>query len=120
MAQEALDKANSEMAARGLVVTVTQTYYAVVISQRKYATAQRASAEANHFMDISQKLVHGGEVAHSDSIKAQIQAPQQQRALPDAQLEMERSRLNLAVPAFSHFTEQFRTCACLHRLIPPP
>ncbi len=119
-AQEALAKANSEIAARGLVVTVTQAYYAVVISQRKYATAQRASAEANHFMDISQKLEHGGEVAHSDSIKAQIQAQQQQRALQDAQLEMERSRLNLAVIVFPNFTENFVTVDDLDSVDPLP
>ena len=35
-------------------------------------------------MDISQKLERGGEVAHSDSIKAQIQSQQQQRVLQDA------------------------------------
>src|SRR5438067_1107231 len=33
-AQEALAKANSEIATRGLVVTITQAYYAVVIAQR--------------------------------------------------------------------------------------
>jgi outer membrane protein TolC len=69
-AQEALAKAQSEIATRGLAVAVTQAYYATVIAQRKYATAQRAAAEANHFMDISQKLERGGEVAHSDAIKA--------------------------------------------------
>ena len=108
-AQEALAKANSEVATRGLVVTVTQAYYAAIIAQRKYATAQRAADEANHFMDISQKLEKGGEVAHSDSIKAQIQAQQQQRALQDAQLEMDRSRLELAVLIFPNFNQDFTT-----------
>ena len=41
-AQEAIAKARSEIAARGLEVTVTQAYYALVVAQRKYATAQRA------------------------------------------------------------------------------
>jgi outer membrane protein TolC len=108
-AQEAVAKARSEIAARGLVVAVTQAYYALVVAQRKYATAQRAAAEAAHFMDISQKLERGGEVAHSDSIKAQIQAQQQQRVLQDAQLEMERSRLELAVIIFPTFNENFTT-----------
>lgn len=108
-AQEALAKANSEIATRGLVVTVTQAYYGAVIAQRKYATAQRAAAEATHFMDISQKLEKGGEVAHSDSIKAQIQAQQQQRAMQDAQLEMDRSRLELAVLIFPNFNQNFAT-----------
>ncbi len=108
-AQEALAKANSEIATRGLVVTVTQAYYGAVIAQRKYATAQRAAAEATHFMDITQKLEKGGEVAHSDSIKAQIQAQQQQRAMQEAQLEMDRSRLELAVLIFPNFDQNFTT-----------
>ena len=108
-AQEAVAKARSEIAARGLVVAVTQAYYAAVVAQRKYATAQRAASEAAHFMDISQKLERGGEVAHSDSIKAQIQSQQQQRVLQDAQLEMERSRLELAVMIFPNFNENFST-----------
>ncbi len=108
-AQEAVAKTRSEIAARGLVVAVTQAYYAVVVTQRRYATAQRAASEAAHFMDISQKLERGGEVAHSDSIKAQIQSQQQQRVLQDAQLEMERSRLELAVMIFPNFNENFST-----------
>jgi outer membrane protein TolC len=119
-AQEALAKANSEIATRGLVVTVTQFYYGAVVAQRKYATAQRAAAEAMHFMDISQKLEKGGEVAHSDAIKAQIQAQQQQRAMQDAQLEMERSRLELAVLVFPNFSQNFTTVDDLDNLVPLP
>ena len=119
-AQEALAKANSEIATRGLVVTVTQSYYAAVIAQRKYATAQRAAAEAAHFLDISQKLEKGGEVAHADSIKAQIQAQQQQRALQDTQLEMGRSRLELAVIVFPNFNENYTTVDDLDNVEPMP
>jgi outer membrane protein TolC len=108
-AQESLAKANSEIATRGLVVTVTQAYYGFVVAQRKYSTAQRAQAEAEHFFDIAQKLEHGGEVAHSDTIKAQLQLQQQQRALQEAQLEMDRSRMELAVIIFPNFNENFST-----------
>jgi outer membrane protein TolC len=108
-AQEALAKANSEIAMRGLVVTVTQAYYGATVAQRKYATAQRAAAEASHFADITQKLERGGEVAHSDTIKAQIQSQQQERAVAEAQLEMERSRLELAILIFPDFNENFAT-----------
>jgi outer membrane protein TolC len=108
-AEEALAKAKSEIAARGLVVTVVQSYYGFVVAQRKYATAQRAAGEAEHFFDITQKLERGGEVAHSDSIKAQLQLNQQQRALQDAELEMERSRLELAVLIFPNFNQNFAT-----------
>ena len=108
-AQEALAKAKSEIAARGLVVTVVQAYYGFVVAQRKYATAQRAADEAAHFFDITQKLERGGEVAHADSIKAQLQFLQQQRALQDAELEIERSRLELAVLIFPNFNQNFAT-----------
>jgi outer membrane protein TolC len=119
-AEEALAKARSEIAARGLVVTVTQAYYGLVVAQRKYATAQRAAAEAAHFADITQKLERGGEVAHSDSIKAEIQLQQQQRTLEDAQLDMERSRLGLAVLIFPNFNENFTTVDDLDNVEPLP
>jgi outer membrane protein TolC len=108
-AEEALAKARSEIAARGLVVTVVRAYYGFVVGQRKYATAQRAAAEAEHFFDVTQKLERGGEVAHADSIKAQLQLNQQQRALQDAEVEMERSRLELAVLIFPNFNQNFAT-----------
>jgi outer membrane protein TolC len=100
-------RAKAEIAARGLVVTVTQAYYGLVVSQRKYATAQRAAAEAERFLQTSQKLERGGEVAHADVIKARIQVQQQQRDLQEAQLDMNRSRLDLAVLLFPNFNQDF-------------
>ncbi len=100
-------RAKAEIATRGLVVTVTQSYYGFVVAQRRYATAQRAEAEAARFLDISLKLERGGEVAHADAIKARIQAQQQQRDLQEAQLAMERSRLDLAVLLFPDFNQDF-------------
>lgn len=100
-------RAKAEIAKRGLVVTVTQSYYALVVAQRKYSTAQRAAAEAARFLDVSQKLENGGEVAHADVIKARIQAQQQQRDLQEAQLAMEHSRLDLAVLLFPDFNQDF-------------
>src|SRR5437660_3453916 len=119
-AEEALAKAKSEIATRGLVVTVVQAYYGSVVAQRKYSTTQRATAEAQHFFDITQKLERGGEVAHSDTIKAQLQQQQQQRALQEAQLEMERSRLELAVLIFPNFNENFTTVDDLENVEPLP
>src|SRR6266704_5731646 len=119
-ALEALAKAKSEIATRGLVVTVVQAYYGSVVAQRKYSTAQRAAAEAQHFFDITQKLERGGEVAHADTIKAQLQQQQQQRALQEAQLEMERSRLELAVLIFPNFNENFTTVDDLENVEPLP
>ncbi len=119
-AEEALAKAKSEIATRGLVVTVVQAYYGSVVAQRKYSTTQRAAAEAQHFFDITQKLERGGEVAHSDTIKAQLQLQQQQRALQDTELEMERSRLELAVIIFPNFNENFTTVDDLDNVVPVP
>lgn len=106
-AAEALTRAKAEIAARGLVVTVVQNYYGYVVAQRKYATAQKAASEADHFLGISQKLQNGGEVAHADVIKAQIQNLQQQRELQQALLEMNKSRLDLAVLLFPNFDQNF-------------
>jgi outer membrane protein len=106
-AAEALARARAEIATRGLVVTVVRAYYGFTVAQRKYASVQHAAAEAQHFLDISQKLEHGGEVAHSDVVKAQIQAQTQQRELQEAELEMNRSRLELAVLIFRDFNENF-------------
>lgn len=120
VAQEAIAKAKAEIASRGLTVTVTQAYYGSVVAQRKYAIAQRAADEAQHFFDITQKLERGGEVAHSDTIKAQLQFEQQQRALQEAQLEMERGRLELAVLIFPNFNQNFITVDDLDNATPLP
>src|ERR1035441_5990501 len=106
-AAEALSRAKSEIARRGLVVTVVQAYYGYVVAERKYSTAQKATSEADHFLGISQKLQNGGEVARSDVIKAQIQNQQQQRVLQGALLGMNKSRLDLAVLLFPNFEENF-------------
>jgi outer membrane protein TolC len=100
-------RAKAEIATRGLVVTVTQAYYGLVVAQRKYSTAQRASTEADRFQKISQKLENGGEVAHADVVKANIQAQQQRRDLQEAQLDMGRSRLDLAVLIFADWNQNF-------------
>lgn len=119
-AQEALAKARLEIASRGLVSTVVAAYYGSVVAQRKYATAQRATGDAERFFDITQKLERGGEVAHSDTIKAQLQLQQQQRTLQDAQLEMDRSRLELAVLIFPNFNENFTTVDDLENIAALP
>ncbi len=106
-AAEALARAKSEIATRGLVVTVVQAYYGYVVAQRKYATAQKAASESDRFLGISQKLQNGGEVARSDVIKAQIQNQQQQRELQEALLAMNRRHLDLAVLLFPNFEENF-------------
>lgn len=106
-AAQAVARAKSEIALRGLAVTVAQAYYGYLAAQRKYATAQRSHAEAERFFGISDKLEKGGEVAHSDVIKADLQYHQQQRDLQEAELGMNKSRLDLAVLIFKDFNENF-------------
>ena len=111
-------RAKAEVAARGLVATVVQTYYAEVVAKRKYANAQLAADEAKRFLDLSQKLERGGEVAHSDAIKAQLQANDANRGLREAQLAMDRSHFELAVLVFANFNQDFSTVDDLR--LPPP
>jgi outer membrane protein TolC len=106
-AAEAAARARLEIAGRGLVVTVAQTFYGLAVAQRKYATAQTAFAESERFFKISQDLERGGEVAHSDAIKAQIQFNDRQHGLQDAKLAMDNARLALAVILFPDFEENF-------------
>jgi outer membrane protein TolC len=113
-------KAKSEIAARGLVVTVVKAYYAYLAAQRKYSTAQRAAREGGRFFEITQALEKGGEVAHSDTIKAEIQYQQQQRDLQESQLAMNTSRLELAVILFPNFNENFTIVDDLQLPAPVP
>ena len=106
-AAEALAKAKTEIARRGLVVTVTKYYYALAVAQRKYATAQQALDEAQQFLRISQAQEREGQAAHVDVVKAQIQYDQQQTAFDDARLAMEGARLDLAVILFPTLDENF-------------
>jgi outer membrane protein TolC len=100
-------RAKAEIARRGLVVTVIQAYYGLVVAERKYATAQRATTEAQRFLKITQDLQNGGEVARADVVKATIQAQQRERDLQEAQLAMQRSRLDLVVLIFPDFNQNF-------------
>ena len=106
-AVQALVNAKQEIARRGLTVTVTKAYYAMIVAQRKYATGQRALAQAKHFLDVSQDLERAGEAAHGDVIKSEIQYGQLQQAFQDEQLAMEDARLDLAVLLFPALNENF-------------
>jgi len=117
-AAQAVARAKSEIALRGLAVTVAQAYYGYLAAQHKYETAQRANEEAQRFLGISEKLEKGGEVAHSDVIKAQLQTQQQQRDLREAELGRNKRRLDLAVLLFRDFNENFTVADDLTSLEP--
>ena len=106
-AAEAIAKAKLEIAQRGLNVTVTKNYYALLVAQRKYATAQQARDQAKRVLDITQQTENQGQASHSDVIKSQIQYGQQQQAFEEANLAMENARLDLAVLLFPSLNENF-------------
>jgi outer membrane protein TolC len=106
-ASEALARAKSEIARRGLAATVTKNYYALLVAQRKYATAQTSLDYAQRSLRISEELERGREVAHSDVVRSQLQENSQRQALEEARLAMENTRLDLAVLLFRDLNENF-------------
>lgn len=105
--EKAVADAGAQIAKRNLVVTVTQNYYALLVAQRAYSSAQQTLSNAQHFLKISEQLEQGGEVAHQDVIRFELQVSQAQRDLGEAQLAMTQARLNLAVLLFPTFNEDF-------------
>ena len=119
-AAAAVAKAQAEIASRGLVVTVVQNYYAISAAGLKVETAKRLAEEGDRFLKITQDLENGGEVAHSDVIKAELQARDRQRQLREAQLGYLNARLNLAVLIFPDFNDTFEVVEDLHQAVPLP
>jgi outer membrane protein TolC len=107
MAAEAIAKAKIDVAVRGLTSSVIQNYYAIVLAQRKYNNAQISLKESERFFELSGKQEKGGEVAHADVIKAQIDLQQRQRELKEADLAIEKARIALGVLIFPNFSSDF-------------
>jgi len=120
VALAAAAKARSEIASRGLVVTVVQNYFAAEAAEQKLASARRAAEEGEKFLQLTQNLEKGGEVAHSDVIKAELQVQDRRRQLQDAQLAFLNARLDLAVLLFPDFTDNFELADDLHAGVPLP
>jgi outer membrane protein TolC len=117
-ALEAVAQAKRDVALRGLNLTVTSDYYAIVSAARKSANAQVSLDDANRFLDITRKLQQGGEAAQADTVKAQLTAQQRQRDLMDAQLLLEKAKITLAVLIFPDITRDFTTVDDLDQLPP--
>jgi outer membrane protein len=107
-------KAKAEVAARGLVVTVVQNYFAAAAAERKLESASRTADAGEKFLQLTQALEKGGEVAHSDVIKADLQAQERRRQLQEAKLGLLNARLDLAVLLFPNFNDQFEIGDDLH------
>jgi len=119
-AAAALAKARAEIASRGLVVTVVQSYYAVAAAQQKLESAKKNAEEGDRFLDLTQNLEKGGEVAHSDVIKAELQMQDRRRQLLEAQLGLLNARLDFAVLIFPDFNDNFELAEDLHANVPLP
>ncbi len=106
-AAAALARARATIASRGLVATVVQNYFGLTAAQQKLTAAQQAAGDADRFVTLSQQLENGGEVAHSDVIKAQIQANDKRRAVADATGALLKARLDLAVLVSTDLNQDF-------------
>jgi outer membrane protein TolC len=120
VAAQALAAAKRDVVERGLVATVVQFYYGLSAAQRKVGNAQEALEEARRFVAITAKLETGGEVAHADVLKAQLALQQRQRESQNAQLEVEKARIELAVLLFPDYRVDFNVVDDLATVSPLP
>ncbi|MBS1874626.1 MAG: TolC family protein [Acidobacteria bacterium] len=104
---EDIARARAEIAARGLVATVVQDYYGMVSAARKLANARQSERESLDFLEITRKQERGGEAAHSDTVKAEIQYIQRQRDAQEARLSLDKARLGFAVILFPDFRQDY-------------
>ena len=105
-AAEAVARAKVDVAARGLNATVIQNFYAIADAMRKLDNATLSVTEARQFVDITQKQETGGEVAHADVVKAQLQLQQRQIDLNEAQVTLAKAKIALAVLIFPDLTDR--------------
>jgi outer membrane protein TolC len=116
IAAEAAARARFEIAQRGIGATVVQNYYGMVGAQRRFANTRRGLDEATQFLDITRKQEAGGEAAHSDVVKAQIEVNNRQRDVLEAQLAIDKARIGFAIYLFSDFRQDFAVVDDLDQL----
>lgn len=119
-AAEAVARARADIAGRGLVATIVTNYYTLVAAEHKLASADQGLQEAQRFLDIAKQQEAGGEVAHSDVVKAQIQVNQRVRDRQEAELAVLKSRLGLSVLVFPDYSDQFAVVDDLQMVVPLP
>ena len=107
IAAEAAARARQDIARRGLAATVIASYYGLVAAQRRVTNARRSLDEARNFEDITRKQEQGGEAARADVVKAQFTRTQRERDLSEAQTNVEKARLSLAVLIFQNLDQPF-------------
>jgi outer membrane protein TolC len=119
-AGETVARAKADIAARGLVLTVVQNFYALVSAERKAVSAGQSLREAQQFLDIAEKQERGGEVSHADVVKAHIQVSQRIRDAEDADVTVLKTRLGLSVLVFPDFRDTFAVVDDLQDVVPLP
>ena len=119
-AAAAVAKARADIASRGLTVTVVQLYYSLAAAKAKLLAAQQTADEGESFRSLTTNLENGGEVAHSDTIKAELQVEDRRRQLKEAQLALVNAKLDLAVVLFPNFDTNFDLADDLHAATPLP
>jgi outer membrane protein TolC len=107
MAAEAAAHARADLAARGLIGTVMQDFYGMAAAARKVHNADLSVADAQAFLDITEKQEKGGEVAHSDTVKAHLQLNDRKRDRQEAQLALDKARIGFAVLLFPDYQTNF-------------
>ncbi len=106
-AAEAVARAKTEIAIRGVNATVIQNYYAILTAQYRLANLERSVREAERFVDITTKQEKGGEVAHADVLKGQIDLRQRQRDRKEAQLAFVKAKIALGVIIFPNYSTDY-------------
>ncbi len=106
-AAEALARAKSEIALRGLTAVVAQGYYGVLAAQRELSNASQSLQEAQQFLDLTRKQESGGEVSHADAVKAELLMEQRRRDNQNAQLALDKARIGFAVLLFPDYGQQY-------------
>lgn len=101
-------------------MTVTRSYFAAAAAQQRVDVSQKAAEEGERFLKLTQDLENGGEVAHSDVIKAELQANDRRRQLQEARLALLNTRLDLAVLIFADFNDNFELAEDLHASVALP
>jgi outer membrane protein TolC len=119
-ADAAAARARLEISRRGLVATVVGNYYSVLAADAKVAVANRALAEVVRFGTITRQREAGGEVAHADVVRGDLQQQQRQRELNDAVLAADKARVDLGVLLFPDPTTTYTLAAAIDPVPPLP
>jgi outer membrane protein TolC len=74
---------------------------------RRLDNVQTGLRQARQFLQITQDQERGGEAAHADTIKAQIQVQQRQRDVEDARLNVDRAKIALSILIFPSLQQNY-------------